>query len=198
MSQLFSLTVRRQKRLKVTRWLEKLFNEGRATAKSLSQYYTDIAEAATKQIRLGLLRRHGTTDRAQGISLQRTGHIRIEWAWLILPMALLALDIAVLVGMITRSVRYRDREAVWKSNALPLLYYKSRFVGLEPEKLSHSAYDPLEMASTAPDRFMTSAELGAIARDVEVRLRRSGRGEPDPLARPEEDEGTGLNRGEGV
>lgn len=170
--------------LKASRWLEKLYNEGKATTKSLGDYYGDIADASTKQIRLGLLRQKGTTDRVEGISLQRTAYIRIEWTWLVLLMALLALDIAVLACMIARSVRYRDQEAVWKSNALPLLYYKSRFVGLEPEKLSHSAYDPLEMASAETDRFMTSAELEAIAQKVKVRLRRSGPGEAEAGGAP--------------
>lgn len=198
MSQPSSQMMGKQEILKVSRWLEKLFNDRRATVKSLSDYYHDIAEAATKQIRLGLLRRDGTQDRAEGIALQRTAHIHIEWPWLVPLMVLLALDIVVLVCMVARSVRYRDREAVWKSNALPLLYYKSRFVGLEPEDLSTSAYDPLEMASTETDRFMTSAELEAIAQKVKVRLRRSGPGKTASPAGDEEDEGAGLNRGEAV
>lgn len=152
----------------------------------------------TVKIRSGLLRANGTTERVEGISVQRVAHIRIEWTWLVLLMALLALDITLLVYMIARSVRYRDREAVWKSSALPLLYYKSRFVGLEPAGLSRSAYDPLEVASAETDRFMTSDELEAVARTVKVRLRRSGTADAAPHGAAEDDETAELNRMEAV
>ncbi|KAK8073422.1 hypothetical protein PG994_004321 [Apiospora phragmitis] len=90
---------------------------------------------------------------------------------------LLVLDVFMLVWMIMHSVRHRDTEAVWKSNPLLLLYYKSRFVGpREPDQLFLSAdFDPLEASD--PDRdekLLTSAELETVADTVNVQLRKRG------------------------
>ena len=140
---------------------------------SISDRFDEMAKAMTNRIRLGYMRPGGIPEQINGMVVRRVAYLHIEWEWIILPAALLALDIAVLAYMIVRSVRYRKKEAVWKSNPLPLLYYKSHFSGLEPDNLSVSTgYDPLETVDLHRDRLMTSAQLEAVAETVRVRLRR--------------------------
>lgn len=163
------------------RWLAKFWEEKRATSLTISDRFGEMAEAMTNKIRLGYMRPGGAAEPVRGMTVRRVAFVHIDWAWLVLPMALLALDMAVLAAMVVHSVRHRRREAVWKSNPLPLLYYKAHFAGLEePDRLSVSTgYDPLETAAGPdPDRLMTSAQLEAVAATVRVRLRR-GASPPD-------------------
>ncbi|KAK8052491.1 hypothetical protein PG993_003876 [Apiospora rasikravindrae] len=155
-------------------WLAPFWENKNASVKSITNHFDAIAGATTNQIRLGLLRTPGTPDRVNGMALRQVAYTRIEWVWLTLPAALLAIDIVMLAWMVIRSVRHQDTEAVWKSNPLPLLYYKSRFVGpTEPEKLFLSAeFDPLETPSpNQDDKLLTSSELATVAKTVKVHFR---------------------------
>ncbi|KAK8137579.1 hypothetical protein PG984_003072 [Apiospora sp. TS-2023a] len=119
------------------------------------------------------LRPPGTRASVDGRALRRVAYTRIAWAWLILPGCLLALDIAMVVWMIVRSARHRDTEAVWKSNLLPLIYYKSRFVGPgEPDRRFPSEdFDPLESSnSDRQEKLLSTADLEAVAKTVKVRF----------------------------
>lgn len=86
----------------------------------------------------------------------------------------------MLVWMIAHSARHRDTEAVWKSNLLPLLYYKSRFVGPgEPGQRCLSAdFDPLESSdSDRQEKLLTTADLEAVAKNVKVKFLKRETGE---------------------
>ncbi|KAK7926507.1 hypothetical protein PG985_003505 [Apiospora marii] len=157
-------------------WLAPFWEQKRASVQSIANQFESIANATTNHIRLGLLRTSDHPDGTKGRALRQVPYTHIEWSWLILPAALLVIDIVTLVYTIVRSVRHCDTEAVWKSNPLPLLYYKSRFVGPgEPEMSSMSTdFDPLEGATSEDDRLLTSAELESVAKKVMVQFRRRG------------------------
>ncbi|KAK8867610.1 hypothetical protein PGQ11_006188 [Apiospora arundinis] len=162
-------------------WLAQFWEHKSASVQTVTNRFDAIAGATTNQIRLGLLRGNGTAQEVNGMALRQVPYTRIEWAWLILPTVLLALDILMLLGMVVRSVRRWDSEAVWKSNPLPLLYYKSRFVGSEMEPVAgadrsiflSSGFEPL-MKTSSPyqqhDRLLTSAELASVAQTVKVQF----------------------------
>ncbi|KAK7954767.1 hypothetical protein PG988_015461 [Apiospora saccharicola] len=154
-------------------WLTQFWDRNHATVHSIIERFDAIANATTNQIRLGFLRPPGTPHCVEGRALRRVAYTRITWAWLVLPGCLLALDIAMVVWMIVRSTRHRDTEAVWKSNLLPLIYYKSRFVGPgEPDQRFPSAdFDPLESSnSDRQQKLLNTADLEAVAKTVKVRF----------------------------
>ncbi|KAK8021618.1 hypothetical protein PG990_006756 [Apiospora arundinis] len=154
-------------------WLTQFWGRNHATVQSIIERFDAIADATTNQIRLGFLRTPGTPDRVDGWALRRVAYTRIVWEWLIVPGCLLALDIAMLIYMIVHSARHRDTEAVWKSNLLPLIYYKSRFVGPgEPDQRFLSAdFDPLESSnSDRQEKLLTTADLEAVAKTVKVKF----------------------------
>ncbi|KAK8129057.1 hypothetical protein PG984_010165 [Apiospora sp. TS-2023a] len=158
-------------------WLAPFWEEKRASVQSITNHFETMANATTNHIRLGFLRNPVQPDGAKGWALRQVPYTHIEWSWLILPAALLVIDIITLVYTVLRSVRHRDTEAVWKSNPLPLLYYKSRFVRPgEPEtSLTPTGFGPLEGASSEDDRLLTSAELGSFAKNAMVQFRKGDR-----------------------
>ncbi|KAK7926800.1 hypothetical protein PG985_003798 [Apiospora marii] len=166
-------------------WLAQFWEQMDATVPKITDRFAAIAGATTNQIRLGFLRSPGTTDRVDGTALRQVAYTRIDWAWLVLPCALLGLEILMVLHMVLRSVGRWREEAVWKSDPLPLLFYKARFAGPRgelpdvegPMALSQAAvFDQLStVAEAGPSnngRLHTSAELGAVAQDVKVRFRK--------------------------
>lgn len=91
-------------------------------------------------------------------------------------MALLGLEILMMLHMVLRNVGRWGTEAVWKSDPLPLLFYKSRFVG--PRGELPEAEGPISLwAPAAFDPVQTTTGSGRddgklLTATVRVRFRK--------------------------
>ncbi|KAK8080898.1 hypothetical protein PG997_008716 [Apiospora hydei] len=164
-------------------WLAEFWARRNASVQTITNRFDAIAGATTNQIRQGFLRASFAADRVEGTALRQVAYTRVEWAWLVLPAALLGLDILMMLCMILRSVWRWESEAVWKSDPLPLLYYKGRFIGpggaapAAEGLLSPGGFEP-DGDSTAGidrdeyDKLLTSAEMADVAKRVKVQFRK--------------------------
>ena len=85
---------------------------------SISFVANKLAVSLSNAIR-GLATEH--TQQVEGQSFLTTQYIRVRWAWLILPSAVVLLGIVLLVATIYQSRRVSI--AVWKSSPLALLFH---------------------------------------------------------------------------
>ncbi|KAH9991187.1 hypothetical protein F4779DRAFT_632042 [Xylariaceae sp. FL0662B] len=150
-------------------WLAPFWEQKHASVQTIVDRFSAISNAMTNRFRLGLGTAVGTAAEVRGVALQTLPYTVFKWKWLLLPTILLLLETIMLVLMIGRSIRHRGEEMVWKSNLLPLLYYKDSFSDTDdclPEG------DNQGDGTTQDAVFMTSAELEELAKKVRVRLRR--------------------------
>lgn len=99
-------------------WQMGLFSNGTATLSSASAYMERLENAITS-----FIRQYGDTpsvDYAQGTEYGLQTCIKVRWAWLILPSALILLTIVFLLATILGT---RSRNMTWKSSALALLFH---------------------------------------------------------------------------
>lgn len=117
-------------------WLSPLYNQRNASFQSLSLAMDNFATAMTTKFRAtgfgpDELWKSGQVQGAgygvKGTVLQNSICMSLDWRWLLLPCALLAISTVLLTWMITRNYD-ETREPLWKSNILPLVLY-----GLGPE-----------------------------------------------------------------
>ncbi|XXH05025.1 hypothetical protein Hte_011449 [Hypoxylon texense] len=156
-----------------TWWLAPFWEQKHASVGTIVDRISTIATAMTNQFRLGLSREAGSRSEVLGSALQTFSYIAIEWQWLILPTILLALETLVLFQMIARSWRYREEEMAWKSNILPLLYYKDRFTGVDGQPLGGSIQQTDITPMGGP--FRTAAQMEEISSHIQVKLQRGNR-----------------------
>lgn len=99
-------------------WQLGLFLNGTATLESANAYMEGLANAMTS-----VIRQNGdtpSTEYAHGTALGLQTCIRVQWAWLSLPSALIVLALAFLVATILKT---RSWQMTWKSSALALLFH---------------------------------------------------------------------------
>lgn len=92
-------------------------NEGRSNMSYVQGIIDNLATALTSHVRS-----LGTGDPVYGDMRLTHTFVRVRWAWLAYPVALVLLSILFLVSTIIKSARCADQE-VWKSSPLALLYH---------------------------------------------------------------------------
>ena len=120
-------------------WLKNLYRNGTASLDSVNTYMDDLSNAITNVIRT-----KGDTPPsayALGITMGNQTCIHVQWAWLSLPAALLALAVIFLIATITST---RSWQPTWKSSSLALLFH-----GLSPE--TRADHGPLAEIETMED-----------------------------------------------
>ncbi len=144
-------------------WLGQFWEKQNATFKSIESRFEDFTTAATNYFRLGTGSGDQEPAKVRGIAYRSIPITVIEWRWLLMPAGLLVIELAVLVYVIVQSWRNRGREMVWKSNILPLMYYRDLFFG------RGNGIGPASNGIT-PDRhrLMTTGEMEKDADGVMV------------------------------
>ncbi|KAF4993128.1 hypothetical protein FDECE_13508 [Fusarium decemcellulare] len=160
-----------------TWWLARFWEDGLATVDTIKDTFSDIADALTNKIRLGLGRGPGTAEKVTGVALQTLPYTSIKWQWLALPASLLVIETVILAWMIGRSWMYRNEERVWKSNVLPLLYYGDRFTGVDGSRFERT--DEVMNKGVTSGSLMTADEMDKDAKHVKVRFVRGLRQDDD-------------------
>lgn len=107
-------------------WLQNLYKNGTADLNSTRTYMQGLANSIT-----AVIRQYGRAENSlplQGTVLVNRTCIRVQWAWLTLPMALILLTSVFLVGVVvqlrtmTRKGASKRGRMAWKSSSLPLLW----------------------------------------------------------------------------
>ncbi|KAH8659901.1 hypothetical protein BX600DRAFT_522550 [Xylariales sp. PMI_506] len=110
-------------------WLEPFWNNASADALSVSAVVSNFTTVVTNRLRDNGHSLYVTSDRSrylesavQGAVYSTTVCTQFDWRWLLLPVVLVALTVALVLATITTSYVWQD-QPVWKSSSLPLIYY---------------------------------------------------------------------------
>jgi hypothetical protein len=125
-------------------WLEQLYQNGTANINITANYMRGLANAMTST-----MRQRGdafNSDPATGTILTNQTCIRVAWAWLALPAALLLCTFVFLATIMLQTHRYTGHgkpqggRGPWKSSSLPLLW-----CGLEEKtRQRYGAFDDVD------------------------------------------------------
>ncbi|KAJ9611536.1 hypothetical protein H2200_004720 [Cladophialophora chaetospira] len=137
-------------------WLERLYANGTANVSSVSSFMDGLANTMT-----ATMRQRGDAEKsvpATGTVLATTTCIRVRWAWLSLPAALLASTMVFFVAVMVRSRQNTRTGAAqggrrpWMSSSLPLLW-----CGLDDEtKRRYGVVNDLRTMQERGDRVKVS------------------------------------------
>lgn len=150
-------------------WLAQFWELTLATEDTITNRFSSFAEAATRQFRLGLARDETLENNVSGTAMRTKPYTVIDLKWLIFPITLLAIETVVLVWMIGRSLWFKNSEMVWKSNVLPFLYHREKFITQFPA-MSYLGSEPSEQRRGR--NLMTIAEMETDASKTRVTLAR--------------------------
>lgn len=107
-------------------WLLNLYRNGTADLNSASAYMQSLANSIT-----AVIRQSGDATNSvplRGTVLFERTCVRVQWAWLILPIALLLLTVLFCMGVAIQTINSRrgkdvgEGRGAWKSSLLPLLW----------------------------------------------------------------------------
>ncbi|CAM1500588.1 Fc.00g097500.m01.CDS01 [Cosmosporella sp. VM-42] len=158
-------------------WLSQFWENGNASVATISKRFSTVTDALTNQLRLGLGRDNSTQSQVEGTAFQTRSYTTVKWQWLLFPTILLVVETAVLGWMIGRSWYFQDEELVWKSNILPLLYYRDRFARADGATFMFDGSTRQADPTGSGGRLMTNRELGRDAQQTRVKFRRGRRQE---------------------
>ncbi|KAK1247024.1 hypothetical protein MKX08_000826 [Trichoderma sp. CBMAI-0020] len=90
---------------------------GNGSLATVTGVLDNIAQSLTDMIR-----EKGAVEVAQGLTSQAVVYVRVQWLWLILPIALQVLGVLALVGVLVGRRQTKD-VPLWKGSALAVLYH---------------------------------------------------------------------------
>jgi hypothetical protein len=122
-------------------WLSGLYNDGNATFATISDIMRDVATALTDSMRLASIADGlNENNTINGTVWQASVCTKLDWRWLLFPIALIALTIVSLVLMILSTASSKGQIPVWKSSILPFLYMgKSEIRTMSLEEMKQAA-----------------------------------------------------------
>lgn len=154
-------------------WLELLWESGRSSKESIDKRITDFAAWITTEFRSSLSGLgSGELYRFHGRGLEEVTYITVRWRWLLFPSSMLMAELIILGWAIARTHKNRNREMVWKSNPLPLIYYANYFITSDGQSLGHEKIPPIMKSNEG--RLMTADDMEQSAKRISVKLLRGG------------------------
>ncbi|EHK45371.1 hypothetical protein TRIATDRAFT_174938, partial [Trichoderma atroviride IMI 206040] len=90
---------------------------GNGSLETVSGVLDNIAQSLTDMIR-----EKGAVQVAQGLTSQAVVYMRVQWLWLILPIALQVFGVLALIGALVERRQTKD-VPLWKGSALAVLYH---------------------------------------------------------------------------
>ncbi|UPX19125.1 uncharacterized protein EKO05_0009397 [Ascochyta rabiei] len=128
-----------------------LYNNGRPSFENTTRWFDSFADAMTNKFRseYGTAAKNGTfsdysssgglhsigefpLELVQGIAWQSKTCVAMNWKWLLLPIILTSVTIALSAWMCFTNWRHRYMKPVWKDSIMPLIFYNDR---LQPDDL---------------------------------------------------------------
>lgn len=122
------------------------------SAASVTSRFEAIAKAMTIVVRNNPLS-DGSQELIIGTSWNERTHVDIRWAWIILPLVLLALSLVLLIGTVIKSTREESVVGIWKTSVVAILF---------------NGIDETVQRSVGPNCRMTEAR--AKAKEFTVKL----------------------------
>ncbi|KAF6830869.1 hypothetical protein CPLU01_07058 [Colletotrichum plurivorum] len=105
-------------------WLDALHRSGNATFESISAAIDSMITSLTNHMRIRGENWEGTSSGfVTGSVMQTAICVQVDWFWLAYPAALLCITTILLAIACVQSYQSRERQPVWKSAILPLLFY---------------------------------------------------------------------------
>lgn len=156
-------------------WLESFWGDSSSNITTISTLMDRFTTAVTNKIREVGTSLYYNSDRTNmtrsdvlGVVNNVTVCTQFDWPWLILPTALLALSVLLLVAMMITNYRRQD-QPVWKASSLPLLFYSFTDDTAISEKLDEDQLE--EIAKRTHVQFRTGRVTGfeRVIPDVEMR-----------------------------
>ncbi|KAK6853870.1 hypothetical protein PG995_010682 [Apiospora arundinis] len=132
-------------------WLAPLYDQGNATFASIDRQFRAYARAITHKFRAVGSSNYRVDDveAVSGSVVRTTVCTSFDWRWLLLPIALVGATGGMLALMVAQTYHEADRQPVWKSSLLPLLFH-----GFHPSQPSSVA-----MSATGPRPVMNLDEM---------------------------------------
>lgn len=154
-------------------WLELLRESGRSSKETIDKRITDFTDWITTEFRSSLPGLgSGELGKFHGRGLEETTCFTVRWRWLLFPSAMFMAELIILGWAIIRTQKNRDREMVWKSNPLPLIFYANHFITPDGQHLADERISHIMEANEG--RLMTADEMEQSARMIAVKLLRGG------------------------
>ncbi|KAI2776395.1 hypothetical protein F4815DRAFT_484627 [Daldinia loculata] len=146
-------------------WLSSFYRNKEASFETLSMAFDQFSTAVTNKFRTtgSDIYDWGTQKTATGLVNEMTVCTQFQWQWLLMPTILVAATAAVLIAMITQNLR-DQKQPVWKSSLLPLLYYGFGQRAYQ-EDPSRPVMDLSEMSKAAAEtktKFRNGARPGFV------------------------------------
>jgi hypothetical protein len=154
-----------------------LFNNGSASHANITRYFESVANAMTNRFRFqygsAVKRKDDVFDLAEpldmlhGTAWKTEICVQMYAEWLILPIGLTAITIALSVWTIMTNWRRRHIIPVWKDSILPLLFYGQKFEAQDPS-IQPFGKDP-NKAKT--EELMETSAMEKASKDIMVTFR---------------------------
>ncbi|KAI1413810.1 hypothetical protein F5Y13DRAFT_179191 [Hypoxylon sp. FL1857] len=105
-------------------WLASLYNNKEASFDTLRIAFDRFATTVTNKMRTTGSSNYdlSTRETVEGAVIEVSVCTQFQWQWLIMPTGLVAATTVILITIILQNLR-DNRQPVWKSSLLPLLYY---------------------------------------------------------------------------
>jgi hypothetical protein len=157
-----------------------LYNNGNLSYANITRYFDSVATAMTNRFRFqygsALKRKGDLPDQAEpldmlhGTAWETKICVQMLAQWLILPICLTSITIALSVWTIITNWRRRHIIPVWKDSVLPLLFYGQNFKSQDPNSASVRSFgaEP-NMAKT--DELMETSAMEKASKDIMVTFR---------------------------
>ncbi|KAF6825984.1 hypothetical protein CMUS01_09616 [Colletotrichum musicola] len=105
-------------------WLDALHRSGNATFESISAAIDSMTTSLTNHMRIRGENWQGTgSGFVTGSVMQAAICVQVDWFWLAYPATLLCITTILIAIACVQSYQSRERQPVWKSAILPLLFY---------------------------------------------------------------------------
>lgn len=147
-------------------WLSQFWETQNATATSIIDRFTIIADSLTNRLRLGLGRDDTSVNKVLGTAIEPKAYTVVEWQWLLFPTLVLFIELLILIWMMIRSWRHRDNEVVWKSSVLAMFFYRDSFEPVDNRDLSEF----LKQEKPRDGSLLTAREMSSKATEVKVKF----------------------------
>ncbi|KAI7775559.1 hypothetical protein LA080_006570 [Diaporthe eres] len=141
-----------------TWWLSGIYNGGNASVASVDAFMKRGFDSLTAQLRTIGEDWDGNKTMAIGTSYETAVCIQFRWEWLLYPLAVVLGTLILLLAIISSSGSSgRNREVIWKSSILPLLFYgledgeRKAGTELESEGALKKTANPLRVRLTPDD-----------------------------------------------
>lgn len=174
-------------------YMEPMFRRGRFTTETISSDMDRLADAISNRLRaVGSNAYRNGSGVALGTVIQTTVCVRVDWLWLLLPVALVLLTAVLFVVVLFMARTFHDGQPLWKSSALVAFFHgidvrfhtpvrangETARLAASANETDHSPSSSSLLRDESHSDLMTLESMHARAKKVVVKLNTVGTGRP--------------------